>query len=69
MSEPLAEVLGLTPPEFEIYKDYQDNGCPDSDRLIAIVKKEAQRRIRGEIPITGAMVATAMQQHTKRTKP
>jgi hypothetical protein len=59
MTEPLAEVLGLTDLEFEIYKDYQDHGMPDGEKLVMRTKYEAERRERGETPITGAMVSAA----------
>jgi hypothetical protein len=56
-SEALAEILGLTDVEFEIYRDYQAHGAIDGDRLVRIAKHEASRRRLGAQPITGAMIA------------
>jgi hypothetical protein len=61
----LARVLGLDDDEFEIYRDYQAHGMLDGPRLLPLVRREVQRRRRGEPPITGTMVhkASAMMRH------
>lgn len=58
-TDALAEVLGLTQTEFEIYRDYQAHGAMDGDRLLALVKHEARRRAAGRTPVTGAMIQSA----------
>ena len=61
MTEPLAEILGLDDLEFEIYKDYQENGMPDGEKLKMLAKYEAGRRRKDQTPITGAMVRRAKE--------